>query len=500
MNRRLLRLVLLAAALSAARAWAAPAPLTVVVSVDQMRADYLDRFAPEFQGGFARLRKEGAVFARARHAHAPTETSPGHAALLTGCFPRQHGIVANEWWDRAAGKPTYSVDDPDKGRSPRNLLCGTVGDALKAASPASRVVSVSGKDRSAILMGGRRADMALWYDKRAGRWVTSAYYGRLPDWVRDWDDALRLPEDERGEIPYTTRFDPLILALTEKTIKRYELGRRGVPDLLTVGLSATDYIGHKYGPDGPEMRAQLLALDRELGDFLAFLDERLGRDGYVLALSADHGLQSSPESAAGRRLGVARLMEPDLEGPLEAGLAAKFGAPGDGKRWLLDVALPHVYLNAALAQERRVAPAALRAEAARLLAARPDVVHVFTPEELNGGDADPAPLADVFRRSYFPERSGDLLLLLKEGVMLTAPDYPRENEHGTPYPADSDVPLVLKGPGIRPGRYVGEALATDLAPTLGRLLGVELPPRAPSRVLGEALAAGAPPSARAATR
>ena len=163
--------------------FAAPAPLSVIVVVDQMRADYLDRFAHEYIGGFARLTRDGAVFTQTHHIHVPTETAPGHATLLTGCFPREHGIVGNTWRDRTSGKPIYAVFDGTFTVSPVNLLCPTLGDELKAASPKSKAVSIAGKDRPAILMGGHSADLALWYDHDAGRFTSSGYYPAVPGWV-----------------------------------------------------------------------------------------------------------------------------------------------------------------------------------------------------------------------------------------------------------------------------------------------------------------------------
>lgn len=473
-------------ALPCASRAAAPA-LTIIVSVDQMRADYMTRFAKEFTGGFARLARDGAVFTQARHGHVPTETAPGHAALITGCFPSQHGVVGNEWWDKKTSRAIYAVEDPERWRGPVNLECPTLGDALKASSPASRVVSVSGKDRAAILMGGHKADLALWYDKGAGQFVTSGVYGRMPDWVWAWGDSLRIPVAERSKLYSTTRIDDLTLTLASTAIDEERLGTRGVSDLLAISLSATDIIGHAVGPDAPEMREHLLALDRSLGALLDGLDRRFGRDGYALALSSDHGVAPFPETTA--QPGALRLSRHGLQRDLEAALRAKVGAPTKpGADWVLDVHSPYVYLDLAAADAAKIGAPRLIAAAVDWTSRHPAVAHVYSAADL-AGEAG-GPFADEFRRSYHPRRSGDLMILFKRGVIPT--DSPTGAVHGLPYDDDAHIPLIFLGAGIKAGKRGERALATDLAPTLAHLLGIGLEPRAPSRVLVEALSEAPP--------
>jgi predicted AlkP superfamily pyrophosphatase or phosphodiesterase len=486
---RILAFVLALAFILAPAARAAAPVLTVVISVDQMRADYMTRYAKEYTGGFARLAREGAVYTRARHGHVPTETAVGHAALMTGCFPSQHGVVGNEWWDKKEGRAIYAVEDAERWRGPVNLECPTLGDALKAASPSSRVVSVSGKDRAAILMGGRKADLALWYDRSSGQFVTSGVYGRMPDWVWTWDDTLRIPVPDRDKITSTPRLDAITLELASKAIDETRLGARGVPDLLAVSLSVTDILGHAVGPDAPEMHAQLLALDKLLGAFFDGLDRRFGKNGYALALSSDHGVTPLPEVSSAP--GAERFQRKGLEESLENALRAKFGAPKGGAKWVLDLHSPYVYLDLASAETVKGGSAALLALAVDFLSRQAEVAFVYTPADIAAG-AD-GPYAEAFRLSYRPGRSGDLMVLFKRGVILA--DGPTGTVHGLPYDDDARVPLIFMGAGIAPGRHDEGILATDLAPTLARLLGVDLAPRAPSRVLTEALSEPAPAQA-----
>ena len=489
-----------------------PPALLVVISVDQMRAEYLDRYRDRWTGGFARLLKEGAIFTHARHAHVPVETGPGHAAILTGRDPSGHGIVANDWYDPTGRKQVYCVEDPLFRRSPRNLRAYTVGDWLKASDPDSKVAAVAGKDRAAILMGGQRADTAVWYDWRTGRFTTSGWYGPLPSWAegfnregladRRWLEEhpadrgrglTRAPTSYYAELGTTPFYDELIAAAAERLLDAEKLGKDAHPDLLAVGFSATDYIGHRWGPDSPQMREQLLSLDRVLGGFLAALDRKVGAGRWALALTADHGVQDLPESAEGKARGMKRILQADLLRRVEADLRARFpeDAHAEGaaraEPWVLGSFPPHFYLNRSLAALRGVPAEKLLAAAEDALRRVEAVADVFRPDDLVDGRRLDRPYADAFRRGVHPGRSGDLLVLYKPDWTYTWEGYETEAVHLNPYDEDARVPLILAGPRTRPGRYATAASVTDLAPTLGRWLGVDFPPQAGARVLDEAL-------------
>lgn len=470
--------LLVASLFLAARVSAAAPALAVVISVDQMRADYLTRFGPEFKGGFARLLRDGAVYTAARQGHVPTETAPGHAALLTGCFPAKHGIIGNAWWDRAEGKEVKSVDGPGGAQGPGREMCPTLGDALKKSRPESRVVSVGGKSRVAILMGGRTPDLALWYDWKGGRFGSSAYYAPLPSWLEDWNKSNEVPAGRRESLPSTSEFDARILSLSSRAVDEVGLGRGRSVDLLLVGLSATDILGHEVGPDSPKMREQILALDALLGSFFDSLDRRIGPGRWTVALSADHGVTPLPEES--KAPGAERVLEDRLVEEAEGFLRRELGVPPAGApRWLLAFHAPHAWL---------AGPKALPV-ARKFFSARRYVERVYDPKEL-AAPATKGPRVDEFRRSVYPGRSGDLLVLFKPGVIMA--EGPHGTTHGRPDDDDARVPLILMGAGVKPGVHGEETLATDLAPTLAKLVGADLKPSAPSRVLTEALAAPLP--------
>ncbi len=329
-----------------------------------MRADYLERFRPWFgKGGFNRFLEKGAVFPEARHRHAVTFTGPGHASIGTGLDPRHHGIVGNLWYDRERESEIYCVEDPGTEwfgapagapkipilpASPRWLDGVSLGDRLKQTFPGARVVGLSLKDRAAVLMAGRRADAALWFEERFERFVTSTYYPRHPELLEfnrgvasflsasehgRWDPSGRIPPADLDRVTYDSPSladaksppegygagfphtlanaravvsspwgDVLLLSLGRFVIEKMGLGSRPrEPDLLFVGLSSTDYYGHWFGPDSKEIADGIVRLDASLEEFFGWLDEHVGRDRVLVFLTADHGVQPLPEVVRARQ-------------------------------------------------------------------------------------------------------------------------------------------------------------------------------------------------------
>lgn len=473
--KRFLVLAVLSVLLSQAFGAANAAPrLFVVVSVDQMRAAYLTPSTGAYTGGLARLQREGFVYDNARHLHVPTETGPGHAVILTGRFPDTTGIAANHWFDRAAGSATYCVADSVHGLGPEHLWGYTLGDALKARDAESRVVSVSLKDRAAILLGGKRPDAALWYSSKTGEFTTSSYYAR-PSWLDKFNRRLR----EKGEplhdaatgyysaIARTPEADRMVLELALEAARRYKLGRDGHPDILAVSFSATDYIGHHFDADSPEMAEQLRRLDGALGELLEGLERQAGRGSVDAALTADHGAPAHARQA--KRVGWA-----DLEAAVERALQYDFPAR---QRWLLDFEYPLLYLNRAQALALGLDWRQFLAQAAKRLAALDGMAAAYLPDDLDLNE----PFAAQYGRGFTPGRTGDIVLRPKEGVVVVDP--PDVLDHGTPYDYDSTVPLVFWGPDFKAGRSSETVRVADLAPTAGAVLGVPFMPLPDSRVL-----------------
>ena len=456
--------------------------LGVVVVVDQMRPEYLERSdLPD--GGFRRLRREGAVFTNARHLHIPTETAPGHAAISTGRAPAVHGIVANDWYDRVAGSETYCVADSVYGIGPEHLRGPTLADALKASDPKARVFSVSGKDRAAVLLGGRKADLALWLDRFTGEFTTSSYY-RRPAWLAAFNAALKkrelLPVIGRRvskESLASPAYDAALDLLVAELIARERVGRGASTDLLLISYSGTDLVGHTYGLEAPEMDAQLKSLDAITGRLLARLEKASG-GSLALAFSSDHGAIPAPEDASGKAAGVRRLNWEKFGAGLEDALQARW--PMKDASWIVSNQIPYLYLNRRAAERRGLKWSEFLDEAAKILSRADGFAAVLVP------GADAGPFAEQVRRSYDPGRSGDLIAIMGENVLLH--DKAPGTSHGTPWDYDARVPLVFWGRGVRAGLTASPAATVDLAPTLGRLLGLDYPPGDGAAIRSEALA------------
>ncbi|OGS39391.1 MAG: hypothetical protein A2506_00225 [Elusimicrobia bacterium RIFOXYD12_FULL_66_9] len=471
-------------ATSAAGAFEKPR-LAVVVVVDQMRADYLER-DPSYAGGFKRIVAEGAVFTGARHLHIPTETGPGHAAISTGRLPAVHGIVGNDWYDRVAGRETCCMADEPYGIGPGHLEGPTLADGLKAFDPKARVFAVSSKDRAAVTLGGRRPDLALWFDRAVGEFTTSSYY-RRPAWLDAFNAKLKasalLPVKDgkvQSAILATPALDRATADLASELVRRERVGRGPSADLLLVSFSGTDTVGHRYGTQGPEMYAQLRSVDALLGGLMTdWL--KSSRGALVLALTADHGSIPEPEGPMGKALDVKRLDWEAFAAGLETALQKRWPA---AKPWIVSNQVPHLYLDRAQSEAMGMDRRAFLQEAAKILSGSEGVARVVVADSIPSLDAAD-PLALPLRRSYRPDRSGDLLLIVAENYLLH--DKVPGTSHGSAWSYDSHVPLVFWGRGVKPGRYGEPSAVIDLAPTLARLLGFSYPPGDGAAVRLEAL-------------
>ena len=501
---------------------AAPAPaeaprLVVLVAVDQMRYDYLPRFASGFTAGFRRLMQDGAVFTNAHLGHYPSVTAVGHSAMLTGAPPSISGIVGNDWYDRALRRNVTSVEDPGTqilgaeaatGSSPHRLRVSTVADELKMAHPGSRVVSVSHKDRSAILMAGRRADLALWWDTKTGAFVSSTWYApELPKWAstfnagrpadawlgREWRAVGEggQPGPVLGTLPaapgpayygnlYSTAFgNELLVSLAEAALEGEKLGSRGTTDVLALSFSCNDAVGHDKGPHSAEIRDITVRTDLALGRLLDAIDRRVGLAHTVVVLTADHGVAPLPEQMAQWKMPGGRFQRADLEKAVAGALEKAYG-PGP---WLEGRAGSAIYLNRALIAERGLDPAAVERVTAAGAEGVAPVWRAYTRSQLLEGRVPPDPWSRRVLLSFHRERSGDVDILLEPYWMSGAAG----TTHGTPFSFDTHIPLVLMGPGIRPGRQDRAVLLNDLAPTLATLLGVETPSGSSGEALAEIL-------------
>jgi hypothetical protein len=521
MRRRLTTPALLAALAGALPGQRPPPPisLVVLVVVDQMRADYLPRFAPQWTGGFGRMYAGGTVFTAARQDHASTETAPGHSTMLSGREPARTGIVLN----------SRGVQDPDapllgridgEGASPRRFRGSTLYDWMLARDPDARVLSVSRKDRGAIFPVGRARGAVYWFD--AGAFTTSRYYAdSLPAWVQafnarrsverlagaTWDlllpastyaepDSLafenggqdfvfphRLPATSEGAIQRIQAFpwmDSLTLAFALHGVNALALGRRERPDLLSVSLSTTDAIGHAFGPDSREIHDQLLRVDRWLGSFLDSLARVVPLERTVVVLTADHGVTPLPEYAVTVR--HQRAGRVGLDFVVRGAVWALTPRYGTGFGMEFDNGLVTADVDAMRGRGVNVdsVAAALAAEASAL----PGVGAVYTPATL--GAAPTSDAGAALWRNLLPNDYGWLLCALTQpGYVWSAGGL--QAAHGSANPEDQAVPLVFFGSRIHARTVTRPVSTVDIAPTLAALLGVTPGETLDGRVLAEVL-------------
>jgi predicted AlkP superfamily pyrophosphatase or phosphodiesterase len=531
--------------------------LVVLLVVDQMRGDYVDKFSFQWTGGLKRLVTEGAWFRDAAYPYAATETCVGHSTIATGAFPATHGMVANAWWDLKEQKMVTCTADPDPnvknigyaGATPKGadtawrMAVPSFAEELKfQTNGATRVVTFSLKARAAITMAGHKADAATWFD--AGAWVTSTPYGTLPfmddpskshlakaDFGKTW--SLSLPEsaywygekalgavppdgweltfphplrgksgagepdgtfyEQWASSPYA---DTALTSLAENAVDALKLGNSNGTDFLAVSYSSVDYVGHEFGPRSREIQDILVRLDKDLGNLFAHLDEKVGRGNYVVALSADHGVVPIPEDMqkTGADAGVLHL--PELQERIEKALEPlNYAKPAVARITGSDVYfVPGVYEK--LQHDHAAMQAVLDAALAQA-----GVDAVYRAEELRGRPATQSPTLRAMALSYFRGRSGDLFILPKPYWLMDGTPAGKTRSygtgHGVPYNYDQHVPVLLMGFGIQPGQYFQPVTPADIAPTLAALCGITLASR-DGHALAEALKK--PSHATASTR
>jgi predicted AlkP superfamily pyrophosphatase or phosphodiesterase len=550
--------------------------LLVVVVIDQFRADYLNRFAPNFgDKGFKRLAKRGASWT-GHYGQYATYTGPGHALILSGSYPNTNGISTNKFYNPATRRSEAMVfdaesevigvkkTDPDMDVSPRNFIGSTVGDELAMATGrASRTIAIATKGRGAILLGGRLGRSYFMNDD-TGEMTTSTYYASvLPNWVTGWNTkkladasfgkswerslpeaaySVSVPDDAKSEgdskglgktfphkvdgklpapgpdyyeafvqTPFANEYE---LEFAKAAVENEQLGARGVTDLLAISLSAIDLAGHTFGPFSQEVQDMVVRLDQQLGTFLDWLYGRLGEQNVMVLLTADHGATPVPEQMAQMGFDAGRIKKKTIGDAVEAALTARYGAPaggapaggapGDAKaapkdapkeakkeapkdapkdaakeakpeKWVVALEDPHVFLNRALIAEKKLDAEEVERTAGAAAASIKGFGGYFTRSQLVRGDVPSTPLGLSMLRSYHAPRGGDV-------VLWTLPFYfwgkygekDVGSTHGTFYRYDTEVPVLLSGPGIRPGKY-GTREMVDVAATLSFLLGLVAP-------------------------
>lgn len=510
-------------------------PLVVLIVADQFRADHIQKYGGMWTKGLRRLIDTGAYFPLAAYPFSSTLTCPGHATIATGAFPRTHGMIGNEWYDRATRRTTTCTNDPTvtsvpyggrpgvERHSARWMTTNTFADELRAQSTTpSRVISISLKPRSAISMAGHGGDLVIW-EEDAATWASSSAFATKPDpalnaWAfahpidaqygRVWDRLLPasryfftdrgLGEPATAEYPNVFphnqtrpdgRPDQVFYDTWERTPFSDEmladialatsgtLGKSAGTDMLAVGFSALDLISHRWGPTSHETQDALLRLDQQIGRLFDTLDARIGPDNYVVGFSSDHGVPLNPEQTAAMGLDAGRFTSSALNARItEAWKTATAEdanpiASGGANMYFTPTALATIRSNRAVRDA--ITAAAL---------SQPGIGSAHWADDIATGVSGNDPVKRAIILSYVADRSPDFIMIPKENWIATATG----STHGTPHMYDQRVPVILMGWGIKPGRYLTSVTPADLAPTFALLAGITLP-RAEGRVLAEAI-------------
>lgn len=492
--------------------------LVVILVADQMRADYLERYLGKFTGGLRQLTQNGAWFRRAAYPYLNTVTCPGHSTIGTGSFPHRHGMILNAWFDRKSGKATECTADgkareisysglTGTGNSGQRLQMPTLADRVRQQEH-GRVVTMSLKARSAIGLAGHGGDIVLWFDSR-GAWTTSSAFARKPDpfiqqytdrhpvasaygrqWERLMDPSTYQNTDdnpaERAPTGWTRTFPHVIGSKSGKpdtefyghwmrsplsdeylgrmaaaTVDSMNLGKGPRVDFLGVSFSALDLVGHAYGPNSHEVQDVVARLDVTIGELLDHLDASVGADNYVVGFSSDHGVGQIPEESGtgGRQVAA------DTTAAIDAALRPFLG-PGT---YVANSAYTDIYLHPAALTRMKKEPT-VTAAVLDALRALPGIAQAYTAGEIAapGTRSSLDPIKRAAALNYFPGRSGDLIIVPRENWILTT----SATTHGTLYPYDQRVPVILYGPGVKKGIYDTEATPADIAPSLAALAAV----------------------------
>jgi len=514
--------------------------LVVGIVVDQMRWDYLYRYYDRYleDGGFKRLMSEGFSCENTLIPYAPTVTACGHASIYTGSVPAIDGITGNDWWDYKLSQIVYSSGDDsaktiggstEAGQmSPRNLLVTTIGDELRLATNfRSKSIGIALKDRAAVLPAGHSANGAYWYDDKTGGWITSSYYmSDLPKWLKDlnakkladqyyakdWNTLYPLntyvqsaadeePYEYRpfganakgfpynlsqfvgknyGALHVTPYGNSFTFDMAKAVINGEQLGADSITDFLAISLSSPDYIGHTFGPNSVEAEDNYLRLDKDLGDFLKFLDKQLGKGQYLVFLSADHGVAHVPAFLKEHKIPAGSVGDQKILEELNKLLKDKFNVD----KLAIGLINYQVYLDRSAINAAHLNKDSIYKEVIIFLLQQPGIARAFALDALNAVTLNNK-IKNAIANGYYPSRSGDIQFILQpqwiEGFEKGG------TTHGVWNPYDAHIPLLWFGWNIHPGKTNREVYMTDIAPTIASMLHIQMPSGSVGNVIEEAV-------------
>ena len=520
-------LFILAAGPLFAQSQAEKPKLVVGIIVDQMRQEYLYRFADRYsEGGFKRMMKDGFMMKNGHYNYIPTYTGPGHASVYTGTTPATHGIIGNDWYVKSTDKMIYCAEDTTVTNvggtaengfiSPRNLLTTTITDELRIATQKrSKVVGVAIKDRGASLPAGHLGD-AYWFDSSTGEFMTSSYYyEKLPKWVSDFnakkgadkylsetwntlypietykasmvDDnlfeglfegketptfpydlsELRKTNGQFGLLASTPFGNSITLDFALAALEGEKMGMGDETDFLALSFSSTDYVGHRFGPQSKEIEDTYLRLDQDIEKLLNYLDDTYGKDQYVVFLSADHAVAEVATHMISENVPGGNLRTSVVGAELLSYIAAKYG---EGQ-WIKNSSNGQLFLNHELIEEKKINQEVFENEIAQFLLRFDGIKEVYTGTAMRTREFTQG-RAMRLQMGYNHKASGDILMILEPGWLTGGAT---GTSHGTGFTYDTNVPILFYGWNVPAGESSRYATITDIAPTLSMMLNIKLP-------------------------
>lgn len=502
--------------------------LVIGIVIDQMRYDYLIKFKNNFtKGGFLKLMNEGVFLKNVHYNYIPTYTAPGHASIYTGTTPRFHQIIANEWYDKKQKKNIYCVstesvlsvgtDNANGKMSPANLLASTITDELKLLNKdKSKVIAISIKDRSSILPGGHLCDAAYWWDEATGNFISSSFYmQQLPQWAvnfnnqrlalqylqKNWDLIISrekyvslLPDSNQYEksilsnrppkfpydfseyvknqkvsiLKYTPYGNSILIDFAKECIVNEKLGKNKMTDFLCISFSCTDYIGHMYGTEALELEDAYYRLDRDLNNFISFLDKNVGKDNYLIFLTADHAAALNTQYLKDNKFNVNYFSEDKLKKDLKTYLFKKY----NDSTLIAEIINEQIFLNHDKISTLKIDEDVLKKDIRKFCYQYEEVAEVYLSEDLVRSNVKDFSLYGLVANGFSPAKSGDVILILHPGNM----DYSAKGTtHGSAYNYDTHVPLIFYGFRNKHIESHQFYRITQIAPTLSFLLNINIP-------------------------
>ncbi len=517
--------------------------LVVGVVVDQMRYEYLHRFSDHYgDDGFKRLINEGFSLKNGHHNYIPTKTACGHSSIYSGTTPAIHGIIGNYWYDRTTKQTVYCATDRTEKTvgsstargevSPRRLITSTITDELRLSNQMrSKVISISVKDRGAVFPGGHSANAAYWYDVETGDFISSSYYmDKLPSWaseynkkreahrylqstwttklpigeytasrVDDYAEEGRLLDEKTPTFPHNfgklkidkkkkygiIRYSPFINTMTTdfviEALENEKLGKGNHTDFLAISYSATDYVGHHFGPNSVELEDTYLRLDDEISRLLITLDEKIGKGNYTLFLTSDHAAVDIPEYLVEKKMNAGNFDSRVLISNLNKFLSQSYGE-GEYVEYCMNLQL---YFDWNLVNSKKINTQDFFQKCYQFILSQPGILQVYSANSLINGAFDEGGLKGSLIRGFNHKRSGEIMLVLKPNWFNDIWDNPAD--HGSGYTYDTHVPIIFYGWGIKQGSTVKYHSITDIAPTISTLLNIKFPNGATGQPIVEIL-------------